>query len=150
MTYTITKKLHWHMGHRIPNHKSKCFNIHGHTYWIEVEIESNELVKTKGSSDEGMLQDFSDIKEIIIEEIYNLLDHGFMIWDRDSLLMDLESHMEMTGNRFNIISVPFIPTAENIAKWCYDRIKNKINNKQRKLKMVTIWETPTSSARYSE
>ena len=38
----ITKIRRWietDTGHRVPNHKSKCRNIHGHRYRWEVELE---------------------------------------------------------------------------------------------------------------
>jgi 6-pyruvoyltetrahydropterin/6-carboxytetrahydropterin synthase len=34
----VTKIVEWDMGHRVPNHKSKCRNPHGHRYRLEVTI----------------------------------------------------------------------------------------------------------------
>ena len=47
----ITKLLEIDMGHRIPQHKSKCFNPHGHRYKFEVGVEG-ELINSKGESSE--------------------------------------------------------------------------------------------------
>ncbi len=146
--YNITKKIKWHMAHRVPNHKSKCKSNHGHTYHCVVELVASDIVMQKGISDEGMVMDFSDVKKIMIEEIYDVLDHASMFWEEDKLIPALEADEDTT-----LIKVPFIPTAENIAKWCYDKLKPRFVNKYRnslKLKSVTIWETETSSATYYE
>ena len=34
----ITTRLEFDAGHRIPNHKSNCKNLHGHRYAIEVTV----------------------------------------------------------------------------------------------------------------
>ena len=74
----ITKIRRWietDTGHRVPNHKSKCRNIHGHRYRWEVELEGT-TVTDKGTSDEGMLMDFSDVKSILMEYIHDVVDHA--------------------------------------------------------------------------
>ena len=55
----ITKCLEIDMGHRVPNHKSKCATPHGHRYKIEVGVD-DKVIDTKGVSDEGMVIDFGD------------------------------------------------------------------------------------------
>ena len=35
---TITRKLEFDAGHRIPDHKSQCRNLHGHRYTIEITL----------------------------------------------------------------------------------------------------------------
>ncbi|MBI4225594.1 6-carboxytetrahydropterin synthase [Candidatus Roizmanbacteria bacterium] len=37
----ITKIIEFDMGHRIPNHKSQCRNLHGHRYKLEVNLEGD-------------------------------------------------------------------------------------------------------------
>ena len=73
----ITKEIGIDMGHRVPNHKSKCRNPHGHRYTLEVTITA-PLIDTDGASDEGMIFDFGDIKKHMMEKIHDVLDHGFM------------------------------------------------------------------------
>ncbi|MFZ8988336.1 MAG: 6-carboxytetrahydropterin synthase, partial [Methylophilaceae bacterium] len=34
----ITSRMEFDAGHRIPNHKSSCRNLHGHRYAIEVSL----------------------------------------------------------------------------------------------------------------
>lgn len=151
MKTIITKEITWHMGHRVPNHKSKCRNPHGHTYKLEAYVEG-EVSETTGTSEEGMVQDFSDIKDSLVSRIFDVLDHGFMMHVEDVQLRELffQRGISTLIPRYdwNIIAVDFVPTAENIAKWCYNQLKEDIDNDQRKLKGVKIWETPTSTAYY--
>ena len=35
---TITRKLEFDAGHRIPDHKSQCRNLHGHRYTLEITL----------------------------------------------------------------------------------------------------------------
>ena len=142
----ITKSIEFDMGHRVPNHKSKCKNLHGHRYKVEVGVKGS-LIKTKKSSDEGMVIDFSDLKEIMMEEIDNKLDHGFMLYDKDPFIKEFSY---FTKEDQKIIFVPFIPTAENIALYIFDKIKLKLKRKNMELHSVRVWETPTSSALYKE
>lgn len=134
------------MGHRVPNHKSKCFNIHGHTYKVIIGVEG-KVIETKGTSDEGMVIDFGDLKEILNKVVYEPLDHGFMISVDDEHAEYFRWLYEV--HKMNIIFVTFIPTAENIAKWIFNKLKPLIDNKQLKLIYVTVWETLNSSATYS-
>ena len=135
------------MGHRVPNHKSKCCSNHGHTYHCEVALTANDVVKEKGVSDEGMVIDYGDLKEIMMEQIYEPLDHASMFYENDSLVPALRA-----DKYTRLVEVPFIPTAENICKWIYHRIKPKIKDSYGigvTLTSVTVWETPTSSAIYT-
>ena len=83
----VTKQFEWCMGHRVLNHKSKCKNLHGHHYRAEVTL-SGDLVSREGNSSEGMVIDFGDIKEVFMKHIHEILDHGFMVWEKDQSLKD--------------------------------------------------------------
>jgi 6-pyruvoyl-tetrahydropterin synthase len=50
---------------------------------------------------------------------------------------------------WNVIKVNFIPTAENLAKWCYDVMQDKLPEGI-EVTTCTVWETPTSCAIYHE
>ena len=63
----ITKVIEWDMGHRIPRHNGMCRTPHGHRYRLEVTITSDNL-GDKGTSQEGMVLDFKDIKRTITEK----------------------------------------------------------------------------------
>lgn len=144
---TVTKIIEWDMGHRVPNHKSKCRNPHGHRYRAEITI-TGPVIEAKGTSDEGMVIDFGDIKQIIKKHIHDVLDHGFMIYEGDAVLVGaFKSINEDIDVPFHIITVPFIPTAENICRWCYEQISpyllegTEIHN-------IRLFETPNSWCDY--
>lgn len=144
----ITKTIEIDMGHRVPNHKSKCCNMHGHRYKFEVGVD-DRLIQTPGHSSEGMVIDFGDLKEILMKEIDQVLDHGFMVYDEDPLFKIMLNERGFFGN-LKIIIVPFVPTVENITKWLYGRIKEALSVVKIKLSFVRAWETPTSTALCTE
>ena len=84
MTTTIKRFVETDTGHRVPNHKSKCKHMHGHRYRWEVVIEG-DIIQTSGVSDEGMLMDFSDISEILERHIHDVVDHSFIVYEKDYL-----------------------------------------------------------------
>ena len=140
----ITKKIEWDMGHRIPNHKSVCRNLHGHRYILEVAFRG-DILETSGTSDEGMVLDFGDIKKMLIKYIHEPCDHGFMFFTKDTVMSDFFDK----NTEFKTIPVDFIPTAENIALWISTRLKKALAKKYGKrliLHSVKVWETPSSSA----
>jgi 6-pyruvoyltetrahydropterin/6-carboxytetrahydropterin synthase len=143
----ITKEIEIDMGHRVPNHKSKCRNLHGHRYKIEVGVD-DKIITEDGSSSEGMVIDFGDLKQIMMDEIDAKLDHGFMMFEDENLWKYFKDFRD--GLDMKIIAVSFIPTAENIAKWLYIKMKMKLEEVGIKIKYVKIWETPTSTAKYEE
>jgi len=153
--YQIEKEIEWDMGHRVPNHKSKCRNPHGHRFKAKLVFQG-ELITERGSSDEGMLIDFSDVKTIAKGFIDERLDHGFMFYKGDET-MEKFFTVSALGQEFKYIKVDFIPTAENIAKYLFDKLSfmfqeasiENPNLSGLKLVKVKVWETPTSSAEYS-
>ena len=83
MTTKIRRWIETDTGHRVPNHKSKCRNIHGHRYRWEAELEG-DVVTTRGVSEEGMLIDFSDVSEILNTHIHDVVDHAFLVFEDES------------------------------------------------------------------
>lgn len=144
----ITKEIEIDMGHRVCNHKSKCRNLHGHRYKIEVGVD-DKVVATKGSSDEGMVIDFGDLKQIMMDYIDTNFDHGFVLYEKDPEIIILDAFQELKDRGMKIIFVDFIPTAENLAKYWYQLMEIPLRNKRIKIHHVRVWETPTSTATYS-
>jgi len=140
----ISKQIEWDMGHRIVNHYSECRNIHGHRYKAEIIVEG-QLIDIKNDSSEGMVIDFGQVKEIANRYVRNVLDHGFMVWEKDKILTNF--FKKNTKLKHTIVS--FVPTAENIAKWIFITLDKKIEDRYKtflKLNSIKVWETPTSSA----
>src|SRR5476649_2864811 len=68
---TITRKLEFDAGHRIPDHKSQCRNLHGHRYTLEITL-TGQVISVEGNSDNGMIMDFSDIKALAKEHLVDV------------------------------------------------------------------------------
>ena len=146
MTTKIRRWIETDTGHRVPNHKSKCRNIHGHRYRWEVELEGT-TVTAKGTSDEGMLMDFSDVKSILMEYIHDVVDHAFLVYEGDKEVIDALSMIENQ----KIVQLPFIPTAENLAKWAYYTVEPHMKSaygNQIRVRCFHVRETPKSWASF--
>lgn len=140
----IAKTIEWDMGHRVPNHESKCRNLHWHRYRADIILEG-DIICEKGISQEWMVIDFSHIKRIANECVDWLLDHGYMFQEGD------EIGILATSLGMKTISVPFVPTAENIAAWLFDQLSDKfvdVYNNQMRLHSIKLYETPSSYVIY--
>lgn len=140
----ITKTIEIDMGHRVPNHASKCKNPHGHRYVIEVGVD-DKVITTVGASDEGMVIDFGTLKQMMMDVIDAGFDHGFVLSENDPYAALFR---ELWKDKLRVIYVPFIPTAENLAKHWFELLVNRLAEKEIKLRYVKVWETPSSTALY--
>jgi len=87
--YKVIKRMEISAAHQLDlPYESKCKNLHGHNWIVDVEISAEELTN-------GMVFDFTHIKK----HVHNTLDHQ------------------------NVNTIITQPTAENMAKWIYDRLE---------------------------
>lgn len=115
---TITRKLEFDAGHRIPDHKSQCRNLHGHRYTLEITLVG-AVIEEEGSSDNGMIMDFSDIKALAKQHLVDVWDHAFIAYDKDMVVRNfLES---LPGHK--TVLIDRIPTVENLARTAFDILK---------------------------
>lgn len=132
--YNISKEIHFCYGHRLLDYDGKCAHPHGHNGKLEIELESPKL------DPRGMVYDFGDIKEMVQEWVDRELDHKMILRKTDPLIKALkemgEPYFEMNEN----------PTAESLARLIF----NYCRSKKLPIRKVTLWETATSSASYSE
>ncbi len=142
----VTKTIEIDMGHRVPNHKSKCRNLHGHRYKIEVGVD-DKVIDTIGKTDEGMVIDFGDLKKIMMSEIDENYDHGLVLSNNDALKYKF---LDLKESGMRIVFVDFIPTAENLAKHWFEILKQRLQERNIKIKYVKVFETPSSTATYYE
>lgn len=129
----LTKIFTFDMAHRLSFHEGKCWNLHGHTYRLEVTVSGDE-------DKNGMVIDFNDMKRIILENVVDVLDHATVIFEKDDLLM------RSFPKELKHVIFPTEVTAENLCKWC----SNRLEEAGLKIKQVAIWETPTSKAVYTK
>ena len=145
---TITRRLEFDAGHRIPDHKSQCRNLHGHRYVLEITLVG-EVIKEEGSSDNGMLMDFSDVKALANKHLVDLWDHAFLAYEKDTVVREfLES---LPGHKTVIIGC--IPTVENLAQTAFDILKPVYHDRYGtglRLQKVVLHETPNCWAEVTD
>ena len=132
--YRVTKQIDFCYGHRLTRYEGKCRNLHGHNGRVEIELLGEAL------DGRGMVADFGDIKQIMKAWIDENLDHGMILYREDPALPFIQAQ----GERCYVMDEN--PTAEAIAKLIYQKAKSF----GLPVDKVTFWETPSSSAIYSE
>ncbi len=138
--YTIKTKQSFDSAHFLKDYNGKCANIHGHRWTVEVEIYS-QTIQNEGSF-RGMVVDFGDLKRDL-KEIADYLDHSLII-EHGSLKQNTLS--ALSDENFRVIELDFRPTAENMAKYIFD----KMSAKGYKVKLAAVYETPDNMASYSD
>lgn len=132
MKMLLTKKFTFEMAHALEGYEGKCANLHGHSYHLEVIIESPKL------NNDGMALDFHQIKEIVQENVVNRFDHALVLQENSSLLTNCPSLQ-------NLIKVPFNPTTENLMLYFAQLIEPHLPTDTR-LHSIRLAETDTSIA----
>ena len=100
---TITRKLEFDAGHRIPDHKSQCRNLHGHRYTLEITLTGN-VIEVEGSSDNGMIMDFSDVKALAKEHLVDVWDHAFLVYEKDHAVKEFLVAQGVAAGRMETVS----------------------------------------------
>ena len=124
--FEVTVEDTFAAGHYLRNYKGKCEKPHGHNYKIRVTLAGAEL------DNAGLLLDFKDLREVM-KHVIERLDH--------QMINEIEP--------FTMIN----PSAENLAKYFYDQSNGKlksVTNGRVRVKDVTVFETDTTTAKYSE
>ena len=117
-------------------------NIHGHSYRVEVLLESNYL-------DNGqMVYDFG-LTKLYIKEFIDSFDHAITLWSKDST--EYLKHMKQHSQRW--IELPVSPSAEQFSRVFFiviDKILNlsTMNNNEKDVKLhsIIVHETQTGYA----
>lgn len=139
--HKIAKEFSVDMAHMLDGHDGKCQNLHGHTYKLQVEV-TGELVESGAKS--GMVIDFSDLKAVVKREILDKMDHAF-IFDSTSERECQVAELLTSLNSKNF-GIPMRTTAENMAKYMFDRLQEA----GLPVSLIRLWETPTSYCEYSK
>lgn len=138
--YILKAEHSFDSAHFLAGYEGKCANIHGHRWKVEIEVQSETLVK--GGQLDGMVIDFGDLKKHV-KEIVDFYDHALIIEEGTMRKETLKCLLE---DGFKILEVKFRPTAENFAAFFFNYMKEK----GYKVKRATVYETPTNSAAYEE
>lgn len=145
---TITRKLEFDAGHRIPDHKSQCRNLHGHRYTLEITLVG-AVISEEGRSDNGMIMDFSDIKTLAKRYLVDVWDHAFLVYEKDTVVRDFLA--TLPGHKTVVISR--IPTVENLAQTAFDLLRVAFQDHYGtglRLQHLVLHETPNCWAEITD
>ena len=122
--YEISAFGHFDAAHFLRGYPGKCANIHGHRWKVEITLQGEKLDEL------GILIDFMDVKSML-KEVLELFDHKMIneVPPFDSLN----------------------PTAENIARFIYERMADKLRDQTGSnvwITKVKVWESDAASATY--
>ena len=121
--YTLKVLADFASAHTLRDYPGACSRMHGHNWKIEAEVQATQL------NEIGMAIDFKEIKREV-RAIADELDHRY--------LNDLAPFQDIN------------PTAENIARYFFQRLAQRLNNERVQVSALTIWETDRACVRYTE
>jgi 6-pyruvoyltetrahydropterin/6-carboxytetrahydropterin synthase len=119
--YEVTASLTFEAAHYLRKYNGEADEpLHGHTWKVEVGVSSDELDK------QGFVIDFVYLEMLLKKHVHDKFDHTVI----DEVPPFTESN----------------PTAEHIAKYIYDTLKQELPPSL--ALWVRVWETEQCSALY--
>lgn len=110
-------------AHHLPGYDGKCAGLHGHNWGVELFVRGSQTAES------GMLTDFKELRAELTS-VLDELDHA-----------DLNRVERLVGVN---------PTSENIARFLYRSLSERLNCDTYTVARVTVRETPESAASYWE
>ena len=136
----ITRRLEFDAGHRIPDHRSQCRHLHGHRYVIEITL-SGGIIDKAGDAANGMVMDFSQVKDLAKAHLVDAWDHAFLAFSGDHTIVDFLN--SLPGHKTVILDR--VPTAENLARIAFDclnAVYRDTYGNHLQLERIRLYETP--------
>jgi 6-pyruvoyltetrahydropterin/6-carboxytetrahydropterin synthase len=121
--FEICVEAQFSAAHSLSGYQGNCSQLHGHNWIVEVFVKCSEL------NNIGIGIDFRDIRQAI-KNIINDLDHSC-----------LNERPEFKDTN---------PSSENIARFLYRQLGEKINSVNVKVSKVKVSETRSAGAYYWE
>lgn len=138
----VTKRFQFDAAHKLEHHDGKCSQMHGHTYTLEITVEGVPLPVAPGFPKSGMIVDFSDLKQLVVNHLLSKIDHtvlndSFYYTTAEIMAQEIFTMLESAIAAItDIHCIPAMPpTFEEILK-----VPAPI------LHRVRLWETPDSYA----
>jgi 6-pyruvoyltetrahydropterin/6-carboxytetrahydropterin synthase len=142
LTIRVTKEFAFEMAHALWNYDGPCRNVHGHSYRLFVTL-SGIPVNNPQNPKNGMVIDFTDLKNIVQKEIVSVFDHAVVVSNQ----FDNEKKNMFTAMFGNTVLVDYQPTCENLVSDFALRIAKYLPNKVH-LHSIKLYETATSFAEW--
>ncbi|MBS4014107.1 MAG: 6-carboxytetrahydropterin synthase [Bacteroidetes bacterium] len=117
----ITKRFGFEAAHVLHGYDGLCKNIHGHSYILFVTLKG--VVSDKlGDPKLGMLMDFSNLKQIVKDNIVDVFDHSLMLMNESAPI-----HKQLgICDESRVIVLPFQPTCENLIVYFAEILSQKL------------------------
>jgi 6-pyruvoyltetrahydropterin/6-carboxytetrahydropterin synthase len=110
-------------AHNLTHYQGECENLHGHNWRVEVTVSTKLLDKAGLGIDFKILKSETNI-------LLKTLDHKY--------LNELSPFLELS------------PSSENISRYLYYALGERLNNDNVAVEMVTVWESDAACATYCE
>jgi len=120
-TIRVTKQFDFEIAHALWNYDGPCSNLHGHSYRLFVTATGSPVVDVNHPKN-GMVIDFGDLKQLVLEEIVDPLDHA-VILNAAATNKHMESIPQMFEKQY---IVDYQPTCENLIADFARRISNRL------------------------
>jgi 6-pyruvoyltetrahydropterin/6-carboxytetrahydropterin synthase len=121
LVYEVTVKQSFSAAHMLREVGGTCEKLHGHNFIVEVSVCSGTLTNA------GILIDFRILKQWT-DDILKEFDHKY--------LNEISYFKGMS------------PSSENVAKFIYDRITEKVKEINLGVSRVTVWESENARVSY--
>jgi 6-pyruvoyltetrahydropterin/6-carboxytetrahydropterin synthase len=138
----VTREFTFEMAHVLRNYDGPCRNVHGHSYRLFVTLTGTP-VNDPDHPKNGMVIDFTDLKNIVMGEIVDIFDHAVVV-SRD---FDRERTEMMSRTFGNTVIVDYQPTCENLVADFAGRIIKRLPAGTR-LHNLRLYETAKSYAEW--
>lgn len=136
---TCTRRLEFDAAHRITQHDSKCRNLHGHRYAVEITARAACLDHM------GMVIDFGAIKRVVGRWIDETLDHGAILKRDDAITLDgkrLPLADVCRAQGWKVFEIDGEPTAENLVLVLKAQAAKLLAEFDIEVERVRLYETP--------
>ena len=119
--YQITVETTFSASHQLRGYKGEIEPLHGHNFRVEASVVARRLDEL------GLGMDFLEL-ERELKEILAPYDHRH--------LNELAPFDDLN------------PTTENMARWLYEKLEERLIPLGLRVRRVRVWEAPTYSASY--
>ena len=176
--WKISKQFDFCYGHRVHNqtlnkeysidNRCVCRHLHGHQGTIIVALRGEQLSN-------GMVTDFKHLNWFK-KFLDDVLDHKFIIDKNDPMFRHIVPHpptLDLEWKKFDegyeivdpnffkfiesdnlieilegFVVVDFVPTSENLSKWLFEIVQNKMSKINIEVESLQFYETPKSQSIY--
>lgn len=120
--FEVTVRSEFAAAHSLRGFDTPCKDLHGHNWQVSVTIAGHRLLPN------GVLIDFDKVGQVL-NDLLREVDHKYL--------------NELAP--FDKVS----PTAENIARWAYERLSQAIDNERIRVKQIEVFEYGNARVSYS-